>query len=86
MLGANGYQRTDAVADAGEYAVRGSLIDLFPASEPTAPEDETVAGAAAAVPPSRGAKPPAAAGREPPDVGAPGVEGAPTFMPKPQPH
>ena len=36
LLGANGYQRTDAVADAGEYAVRGSLIDLFPAGEPTA--------------------------------------------------
>src|SRR5205085_874874 len=26
-----GYQRVDAVAEAGEYAVRGSLIDLFPA-------------------------------------------------------
>ena len=36
LLGANGYQSTDAVADAGEYAVRGSLIDLFPAGEPTA--------------------------------------------------
>ena len=36
LLGANGYQRTDAVADAGEYAVRGSLIDLYPAGEPSA--------------------------------------------------
>src|SRR5439155_17804254 len=26
-----GYERVDTVADAGEYAVRGSLIDLFPA-------------------------------------------------------
>ena len=30
---ANGYQRTDAVHDAGEYAVRGSIVDLFPAGE-----------------------------------------------------
>ncbi|HEV2596158.1 MAG TPA: transcription-repair coupling factor [Sphingomicrobium sp.] len=28
-----GYQRADTVAEAGEYAVRGSLIDLFPAGE-----------------------------------------------------
>jgi len=28
-----GYQRVDAVAEHGEYAVRGSLIDLFPAGE-----------------------------------------------------
>jgi transcription-repair coupling factor (superfamily II helicase) len=28
-----GYQRSDAVGEAGEYAVRGSLIDLFPAGE-----------------------------------------------------
>ena len=33
LLQANGYQRTDAVHDAGEYAVRGSIIDLFPAGE-----------------------------------------------------
>ena len=33
MLVANGYQRTDAVHDAGEFAVRGSIIDLFPAGE-----------------------------------------------------
>jgi len=33
QLSALGYQRTDAVAEAGEYAVRGSLIDLFPAGE-----------------------------------------------------
>jgi transcription-repair coupling factor (superfamily II helicase) len=26
-----GYTRTDTVADAGEYAVRGSLVDVFPA-------------------------------------------------------
>jgi transcription-repair coupling factor (superfamily II helicase) len=36
MLQANGYVRTDTVADAGEYAVRGSLVDLFPAGEPHA--------------------------------------------------
>src|SRR5206468_196205 len=30
-LSALGYQRADTVAEAGEYAVRGSLIDLFPA-------------------------------------------------------
>ena len=34
LLTANGYQRTDAVHDAGEYAVRGSIVDLFPAGEP----------------------------------------------------
>jgi transcription-repair coupling factor (superfamily II helicase) len=34
-LNALGYQRADAVAEAGEYAVRGSLIDLFPAGEAT---------------------------------------------------
>jgi transcription-repair coupling factor (superfamily II helicase) len=36
LLSANGYQRTDAVADAGDFAVRGSLIDLFPAGQKTA--------------------------------------------------
>jgi transcription-repair coupling factor (superfamily II helicase) len=35
LLQANGYQRTDAVHDAGEYAVRGSIVDLFPAGEPS---------------------------------------------------
>ena len=30
LLQANGYVRTDTVADAGEYAVRGGLVDLFP--------------------------------------------------------
>ena len=30
LLIANGYQRTDAVHDAGEFAVRGSIVDLFP--------------------------------------------------------
>src|SRR5919112_2602425 len=36
QLNALGYQRADVVAEHGEYAVRGSLIDLFPAGEPTA--------------------------------------------------
>ena len=36
QLNALGYQRADSVAEAGEYAVRGSLIDLFPAGEPSA--------------------------------------------------
>ncbi|MBW0145071.1 transcription-repair coupling factor [Sphingomicrobium clamense] len=31
LLDANGYQRVDAVHDAGEYAVRGAIVDLFPA-------------------------------------------------------
>ncbi|HET9355121.1 MAG TPA: CarD family transcriptional regulator, partial [Sphingomicrobium sp.] len=30
-LVANGYQRSDAVHDSGEFAVRGSIVDLFPA-------------------------------------------------------
>jgi transcription-repair coupling factor (superfamily II helicase) len=33
MLQANGYVRTDTVADAGEYAIRGGLVDLFPSGE-----------------------------------------------------
>jgi transcription-repair coupling factor (superfamily II helicase) len=33
LLQANGYARTDTVRDAGEYAVRGGLVDLFPAGE-----------------------------------------------------
>jgi transcription-repair coupling factor (superfamily II helicase) len=33
LLQANGYVRTDTVADAGEYAVRGGLVDLFPAGQ-----------------------------------------------------
>jgi transcription-repair coupling factor (superfamily II helicase) len=33
QLNALGYQRTDTVAEHGEYALRGSLIDLFPAGE-----------------------------------------------------
>jgi transcription-repair coupling factor (superfamily II helicase) len=33
LLQANGYQRTDAVHDAGDYAVRGSIVDLFPAGQ-----------------------------------------------------
>ena len=36
QLNALGYHRADAVAEAGEYAVRGSLIDLFPAGESSA--------------------------------------------------
>ncbi len=36
LLSANGYQRTDAVHDAGEFAVRGSIVDLYPAGESTA--------------------------------------------------
>ena len=31
LLQANGYVRTDTVADAGEYAIRGGLLDLYPA-------------------------------------------------------
>jgi len=31
LLGANGFVRTDTVIEAGEYAVRGGLLDLFPA-------------------------------------------------------
>jgi transcription-repair coupling factor (superfamily II helicase) len=31
-----GYERVESVAEHGEYAVRGSLIDLFPAGEPYA--------------------------------------------------
>ena len=33
MLQANGYMRTETVADAGEFAVRGGLVDLFPSGE-----------------------------------------------------
>ena len=33
MLQANGYMRTETVADAGEFAVRGGLGDLFPSGE-----------------------------------------------------
>src|SRR6476661_3136924 len=33
LLHANGYHRTDTVADAGEFAVRGGIVDLFPAGE-----------------------------------------------------
>ncbi len=33
ILQSNGYVRTDTVADAGEFAVRGGLLDLFPAGE-----------------------------------------------------
>jgi transcription-repair coupling factor (superfamily II helicase) len=33
QLNALGYQRADTVAEHGEYAIRGSLIDVFPAGE-----------------------------------------------------
>jgi transcription-repair coupling factor (superfamily II helicase) len=33
LLSANGYHRTDTVQDSGEYAVRGGIVDLFPAGE-----------------------------------------------------
>jgi transcription-repair coupling factor (superfamily II helicase) len=33
LLQANGYVRADTVHEAGEYAVRGGLVDLFPAGE-----------------------------------------------------
>ncbi|MCU0728922.1 MAG: transcription-repair coupling factor [Sphingopyxis sp.] len=33
LLADNGYSRVDAVADHGEFAVRGSIVDLFPAGE-----------------------------------------------------
>ena len=36
QLTALGYQRTDTVAEHGEFSVRGSLIDLFPSGEQTA--------------------------------------------------
>ncbi len=36
LLVANGYIRTETVADAGDFAVRGSLVDLFPSGLPHA--------------------------------------------------
>jgi transcription-repair coupling factor (superfamily II helicase) len=33
LLNANGYARTETVRDAGEFAVRGGIVDLFPAGE-----------------------------------------------------
>jgi len=33
LLQANGYGRTETVRDPGEFAVRGGLVDLFPAGE-----------------------------------------------------
>jgi len=36
QLNSLGYQRADTVAEHGEYAVRGSLIDVFPAGEEAA--------------------------------------------------
>ena len=34
LLTANGYSRTDTVHDAGEYAVRGGIVDLYPGGTP----------------------------------------------------
>ncbi|HEX7852349.1 MAG TPA: transcription-repair coupling factor [Sphingobium sp.] len=34
LLSSNGYVRTDTVRDAGEFAVRGGIVDLWPAGEP----------------------------------------------------
>ena len=34
FLGANGYNRTETVREAGEYAIRGGLIDIFPSGAP----------------------------------------------------
>ncbi len=34
MLVANGFSRVDTVADQGEFAVRGGIVDLYPAGEP----------------------------------------------------
>lgn len=34
LLAANGYLRTDTVRDAGEFAVRGGIVDLWPSGEP----------------------------------------------------
>ncbi|MCW2411881.1 MULTISPECIES: transcription-repair coupling factor [unclassified Sphingobium] len=34
LLQSNGYVRTDTVHDAGEYAVRGGIVDLYPSGEP----------------------------------------------------
>jgi transcription-repair coupling factor (superfamily II helicase) len=36
LLTANGYIRSETVADAGDFAVRGSLVDLYPAGMPHA--------------------------------------------------
>ena len=33
LLAANGYARTETVRDPGEFAVRGGIVDLFPAGE-----------------------------------------------------
>ncbi len=33
LLSSNGYSRVDTVRDHGEFAVRGSIVDLFPAGE-----------------------------------------------------
>src|SRR3546814_16855521 len=35
LLVASGFHRVDTVADQGEFAVRGGIVDLFPAGEET---------------------------------------------------
>src|SRR3546814_4752845 len=35
LLVASGFNRVDTVADQGEFAVRGGIVDLFPAGEET---------------------------------------------------
>jgi transcription-repair coupling factor (superfamily II helicase) len=35
LLVAQGYARVDTVADQGEFAVRGSIVDIYPAGEPS---------------------------------------------------
>ncbi len=35
FLGKNGYGRTDTVREAGEFAVRGGIVDLFPSGAPS---------------------------------------------------
>jgi transcription-repair coupling factor (superfamily II helicase) len=34
FLGENGYARTETVREAGEFAVRGGIVDVFPSGEP----------------------------------------------------
>ncbi|HYD16879.1 MAG TPA: transcription-repair coupling factor, partial [Patescibacteria group bacterium] len=34
FMAANGYNRTETVREAGEFAIRGSLIDIFPSGSP----------------------------------------------------
>src|SRR5690606_6589153 len=34
FLGRNGYARTETVMEAGEYAIRGGIVDIFPPGSP----------------------------------------------------